>query len=187
MNFRPVNSTTDPDGCLYIVDMYRGIIQESAWTNEGSFLRPEILRFGLDKNIGRGRIYRVVHDGFKPGKRPQLLKETSTKLVSYLSHPNGWWRETAQKLLILRDDQSVVPALKKMVTDKQNPLAKIHALWTLGGLNAVDRDVLFQAFNDRDAQVRKTAVWISETYLKQDDAQIWAIIHLLFVRMMSKK
>lgn len=179
MNFRPVNSTTGPDGCLYIVDMYRGIIQESAWTNKGSFLRPEILRFGLDKNIGRGRIYRIVHDGFKPGKRPHLLNETSAKLVTYLAHPNGWWRETAQKLLILRGGQSVVPLLKNAVTDQKEPLARIHALWTLEGLNAMDRNILFQAFNDRDAQVRKTAVWISETYLKQDDARTLAKAEIL--------
>ncbi|MGV8878794.1 MAG: DUF7133 domain-containing protein [Sphingobacteriaceae bacterium] len=174
MNFRPVNSATGPDGCLYIVDMYRGIIQESAWTAPGSFLRPEILRFGLDKNIGRGRIYRVVHDGLKPDKRPQLLNETSANLLGYLAHPNGWWRETAQKLLILRNDQSVVPALKKMVSENKNPMARIHALWTLEGLNAIEPTVLFGAFNDGNAEVRKAAVWISETYLKRDDLQMLA-------------
>ena len=63
MNFRPVNMATGPDGCLYIVDMYRGIIQESNWTREGSFLRPVIMRENLDKNFGRGRIYRLVYEG----------------------------------------------------------------------------------------------------------------------------
>lgn len=172
MNFRPVNSTTGPDGTLYIVDMYRGIIQESEWTKEGSFLRPEILRFGLDKNIGRGRIYRVVHNGFKPAKRPKLLKESSANLVQYLAHPNGWYRETAQKLIIVKGDKAVVPALNKMALNDKSPLARIHALWTLEGLNAVDKETLAQAFKDQDAHVRKNAVWIAESLLKQGDATL---------------
>ena len=63
MNFRPVNSYTGPDGNLYIVDMHRGIIQQGNWTKPGSFLRNKIDSLGLAKNIGRGRIYRVVYDG----------------------------------------------------------------------------------------------------------------------------
>ena len=57
-NFRPLNSATGPDGCLYIVDMYRGIIQEGSWVRRGSYLRGIVQRYDLDKNIGRGRIYR---------------------------------------------------------------------------------------------------------------------------------
>ena len=90
MNFRPVNTYTGPDGCLYIVDMNRGIIQESQWTPKDSYLRPQIQRLGLDKNVQHGRIYRLVHDGMKPGPMPHLLDEPASKLVTYLDHPNGW-------------------------------------------------------------------------------------------------
>ncbi len=167
MNFRPVNTVTGPDGCMYIVDMYHGIIQESNWTRTGSYLRPQILRKGLEKNIGRGRIYRLVHDGFKPDKaRPRMLDETSAQLVTYLSHPNGWWRDNAQKELVLRDDQSVVPALKTMAVSSPNQLARIHALWTLNGLNALDIETFARALKDNDPQVRKTAVWIGEDLMK---------------------
>ncbi|MDQ4140704.1 MAG: cytochrome C, partial [Bacteroidota bacterium] len=185
MNFRPVNTATGPDGLLYIVDMYHGIIQESEWTKEGSYIRPQILARGLDKNKGRGRIYRVVHDDFKPDPvKPQLLNVNSSTLVSYLSHPNGWWRDNAQKLLIVRGDKSVVPALKEMAVKKPSfwkklfsrpnqteHLEKIHALWTLEGLEAIEKNTLFQAMQDENAQVRKTAVWISEKFLKQSDAE----------------
>ncbi|MDP4128924.1 MAG: HEAT repeat domain-containing protein [Bacteroidota bacterium] len=185
MNFRPVNSITGPDGCLYIVDMYHGIIQESAWTKPDSYLRPRIQRMGLDKNIGRGRIYRLVHDDYTPGPLPHMMEDSSSKLVSYLDHPNGWWRDEAQKLIILRGDRSVVPALKEMAVEHQSfwdkllfwkkavsPLGRIHALWTLNGLQALDKDILFQAYQDEDPQVRKTAVWISDPYLKRDDSEV---------------
>lgn len=166
LNFRPVNMATGPDGCLYIVDMYRGIIQESNWTKEGSYLRAKILEKGLEKNVGRGRIYRVVYDKIKPSKvTPDLLDASSAKLVSYLSHPNGWWRENAQKLLVLRNDKTVVQQLEAKVKTSTNHLEKIHALWTLNGMHSLSKELLVATFKDANAEVRKTAVWASENFM----------------------
>lgn len=179
MNFRPVNTYTGPDGCLYIVDMNRGIIQEGEWTKENSYLRPQIQRLGLDKNKQYGRIYRMVYDGMQRGPKPQMLNEPVSKLVNYLNHPNGWWRDNAQKEIVLRGDKSVVPALKQIALGeqgslKENPsaLGRIHALWTLDGLEAADKEVLLKAMEDEDAQVRKAAIWISEVFIKKNDAQV---------------
>ncbi|AKD58070.1 DUF7133 domain-containing protein [Spirosoma radiotolerans] len=179
MNFRPVNTYTGPDGCLYIVDMNRGIIQESQWTPKGSYLRPQIERLGLDKNIQHGRIFRLVHDGMKPGPKPHMLDEPSAKLVTYLDHPNGWWRDNAQKQLVVLGDKSVVPMLKQIASGQQGSLAKqpsalgrLHALWTLEGLEAIDKDMVLMAMKDADPQVRRAAVVISERYVKQDDDQV---------------
>ena len=179
MNFRPVNSYTGPDGDLYIVDMYRGIIQEGNWTKKGSFLRKKIDSLGLAKNIGRGRIYRIVHDGFQRGPKPNMLNEPTTKLLTYLGHPNGWWRDNAQKLIVIRGDKSVVPALRsiaigdKSVTgDDTSYLARIHALWTLEGLDAINKETLTTALSDANPQVRRSAVWVSEDYLKKNDDQM---------------
>ncbi len=179
MNFRPVNSATGPDGNLYIVDMNHGIIQQGNWTKPGSFLRNKIDSLGLAKNITGGRIYRVVYDGFKEGPKPNMPNESSSVLLKYLGHPNGWWRDNAQKLIILRGDRSVIPALKEIAAGQQknskndtSQLARIHALWTLEGLNAIDKEVLSNALNDPDPQVRKTAVWISESFMKKNDSQV---------------
>ncbi len=185
MNFRPVHTATGPDGCLYIVDMNRGIIQESAWVQPGSLIRKVIKGRGLEDNIGHGRIYRLVHDGFKRGPKPDMLDESGAKLVTYLGHPNGWWRDNAQKELIIRGDQSVVPLLKQVAVGKRsfwdkllfwektpNSLARIHALWTLEGLHAIDTSTLFLALQDEDPQVRKTAIWISEAYIKKDNEAV---------------
>ncbi len=175
MNFRPINTATGPDGCFYIIDMYHGIIQESEWSGPESYLGKVIAEKGLDKNRGMGRIYRVVHADFKPdNRRPAMLNEPSSQLVTYLNHPNGWWRDNAQMLLIVRNDLSVVPALKKMTLAKEQPnhLARIHALWTLEGMDALDKGTLFQALADADAPVRKTAVWVSEKYLAKNDPEV---------------
>ena len=179
MNFRVVNTYTGPDGCLYIVDMTRGIIQEATWTGKDSYLRPQIQRLGLDNNKQRGRIYRLVYDGLKPGPKPKLLDESAPNLVRYLDHPNGWWRDNAQKELVLRADKAVVPALRQMALGQKgtsdkvpSALGQLHALWTLEGLDAVDKELLFALMQSPDAQLRKAAIWNSEPFIKKNDPQV---------------
>ncbi len=192
MNFRPVNTATGPDGCLYIVDMYHGIIQESAWTRADSYINPQIRRKDLDKHINRGRIYRLVHDGYTPGAAPRLLDATGEQLTAALSHPNGWWRDNAQKLLIIRNDQTQVPALKKLALGErslwekmkiwnESPAAvtRVHALWTLNGLKAIDTDILLAAFHDSDPQVKKAAIRISEPFLIKNNATLLTALEIL--------
>ncbi|MEM7396781.1 MAG: protein containing Coagulation factor 5/8 type, partial [Verrucomicrobiota bacterium] len=157
-NFRPLNMATGPDGCLYIVDMYRGIIQEGNWVRPGSYLRGVVEQYGLDKNIQRGRIYRLMHETTQRGPRPKMLDESPGELVKHLEHPNGWWRDTAQKLLVVRADRSVIPALKTMVRTSRHPLARLHALWTLEGLNEWDRALILEAAKDADPRVRAAAL-----------------------------
>ncbi|MDB4924111.1 c-type cytochrome [Mucilaginibacter sp.] len=172
LNFRPVNTITGPDGCMYIVDMYHGIIQESEWTKADSYLRPKIQQKGLQTNIGRGRIYRLVNDNYKPDfKRPHMLEETSAQLVQHLNSMNGWWRDNAQKLLVIRNDKSVVPALKTLAAGG-GQLAKLHALWTLNGMDEMDAETFGKALKDPDAEIRKTAVWIGEDFMKKDSHAI---------------
>ncbi len=166
-NFRPVNMVTAPDGTLYIVDMYRGVIQEANWVRPGSYLRPVVQQHQLDKNIGRGRIWRLVHKDFKPGPQPHMLDEKPAQLVKHIEHPNGWWRDTAQKLLVLRGDKSVVPALTKMARSSTNQLGRIQALWTLEGLDVLDPELIRQDMSDKDPQIRIAAIRVSETLYKQ--------------------
>src|SRR5688572_18734391 len=181
MNFRPVNSYTGPDGNLYIVDMHRGIIQQGNWTRQGSFLRKKIDAMEMAKNTGHGRIYRLVYDGYTQPEKPHMLDEPAARLVSYLDHKNGWWRDNAQKQIVLLGDKSVVPILKQIVHGEQSTLAakpshlaRLHALWTLDGLEALDRDIIYTALKDEHAQVRKAAVILSEPYIKKDDDDIFA-------------
>jgi glucose/arabinose dehydrogenase/mono/diheme cytochrome c family protein len=166
-NFRPVNFITAPDGTLYITDMYRGIIQEAAWVKPGSFLRPHVQENQLEKNFGRGRIWRLTYKGMKPGPQPHMLDQKPAQLVPYLAHPNGWWRDNAQKLIVLSGDKSVVPALEKMATKSSNPLARIDALWTLEGLNAIQADMVCDALKDSDPHVRSAGIRISESVYKR--------------------
>ena len=171
-NFRPVNMTNGPDGRLYIVDMYRGIIQQGNWTRKGSYLRGVIDEYGLDKNFGRGRIYRLVHEDFKPDGKPNMLNEGPADLVKHLEHPNGWWRDTAQKLLIVRNDISVIPALKRMTREGKTEVSRMHALWTLEGLGAADADFVREQMSASSAQLRRAAIRVSETLITNGDESL---------------
>ncbi len=172
--FRPLNLTTAPDGTLYIVDMYRGIIQEGNWVREGSYLRKVVEQYHFQDVVGHGRIYRLVHDTTTPGPQPHMLDETPAQLVAHLDHPNGWWRDTAQKLLVLRSDKSVAPALAAMARGNKNYLARMHALWTLEGLGALEPALVREKLKDENPQVRATAIRVSESLYKAGDKSFLA-------------
>ncbi|MDF1861446.1 MAG: discoidin domain-containing protein [Verrucomicrobiales bacterium] len=171
-NFRAMNMVNAPDGTLYIVDMYRGIVQQGNWTKPGSYLRGVIDEYGFAKNIQRGRIYRLVHEDFEPGPQPRMLDETPAQLVAHLEHPNGWWRDTAQKLLILKGDTSVAPALEKVASESESDLARMHAIWTLEGLGSLRPEFASAKLKDSHASVRRAAIRASETLIKNGDKNL---------------
>ncbi len=120
---------------------------------------------------GHGRVWRLTYDGMARDRtRPRMLNETPAQLVAHLSHPNGWWRDTAQQLLVLKQDKSVVPALQSIVRTSKNPLARFHALWTLEGLGALDRGARrARRSRDPDPRMRIQALRASETLYKAGD------------------
>ncbi len=167
---------TAPDGTLYIVDMYRGIIQEGNWVAPGSYLRKVVQQYSFDKVTGRGRIWRLVHDTTKLGPQPKMFNERPADLLAHLNHPNGWWRDSAQKLLILKQDKSVVPALTEMARNEKNYLGRLHALWTFEGLDALTPALIREKLKDEHPQLRIAAIRVSESLFKKGDESLTADI-----------
>ncbi len=171
--FRPVDLATAPDGTLYIADMYHGIIQEGNWTQPGSYLRTKIDQYQMDKVIGLGRIWRVRYEGIERDKeQPHMLDETSAQLVAHFDHPNGWWRDMAQQLLVQKQDKSIVPALQQIARSSKNTLARFHALWTLEGLGALDVSLLRELLKDSNPRIRIQALRASETLYKAGEKSL---------------
>ncbi len=177
--FRPINMSTGPDGTIYILDTYRGIIQEGNWVKPGSYLRSAIEPTGMQHNVSRGRVWRLVHKDFKPGPQPHMLKETAAELLTHLDHPNGWWRDTAQRMIIIKGDKSVVPALIEMAAHHSNHLARLHALWTLEGLSALTPEIVRTAMKDQHAMLRASGIRVAETLLKAGEKTLIADIKAL--------
>lgn len=162
--FRPVNLYTGPDGALYVVDMYHGIIQHRIYVT--SYLRKQIQDRALEQPQNLGRIYRVVHDGERPHRAPALGKATSGELVQTLMHPNGWWRDTAQRLLVERKDPSAIAPLKIMAHSGTDPIHRLHALWTLEGMGQLDSTTIASALEDPQPKLRAAALRLAEPMLK---------------------
>lgn len=172
--FRPVYLSSAPDGTLYIVDIYRGIIQHRGYITE--YLRDQILARGLEQPIAKGRIYRVVHTSTTRGPSPALSGASGAELVRTLEHPNGWWRDTAQRLMVERGDRSVVPALKTLAASAALWRVRLQALWTLDGLDALSPAVVVSALDDSSADVRRSAVRLAERWLRAGDASMTSAV-----------
>lgn len=146
--FRPVNGSFGPDGCLYIVDMNRGIIQDKRFLT--SYLRRQSEERKLDKHIGKGRIWRVVPDNYAPKSAPK-------DLVGALSHDYLWWRLAAQKRIVEGNMTDLVPKLTELAL-KGSASGRVHAMWTLAGLKALDQEVIEENFSSKDWFVNLTAL-----------------------------
>ena len=168
--FRPVSLSNGPDGTLYVVDIYRGIIQHHTYITE--YLRDQISSRALEQPIGLGRIYRVVHDDTVRDRTTLPAKVPTTQLAGLLSHPSGWWRDTAQRLLVERGDGSIAPALTTLADTAPDWRTRVHALWTLDGLNAVTPATVTRALADGSRDVRVAALRISERWLGEKDHQL---------------
>ncbi|HLR25136.1 MAG TPA: c-type cytochrome [Fodinibius sp.] len=168
--FRPVNIYSAPDGTLYIVDMYRGIIQHQTYMT--SYLKSKIKLRGLEKPLGFGRIYRIVHKQGKSIKKPQLSTVSPNELAAYLEHPNGWWRDTAQRILVERQSISVTTELQKLVRNSDKDYARLHALWTLDGLDKINNKILKVALSDSSPHLRAAAIRIAEHTFSRSDSSL---------------
>ncbi|MCH8046772.1 MAG: HEAT repeat domain-containing protein [Planctomycetes bacterium] len=166
--FRPVNLQTGPDGALYVVDMYRAVIEHPQWV-------PAELKTRTDTRYGddRGRIYRITASSAKPaaqGRAARLARRTSAELVDLLDTKKMWQRETAARLLLERQDASVRGALETIVRKSKRPVARGRALWCLmtlspGGKTLRD-ELLLAALDDPHARVREQAVRLAESRLE---------------------
>ena len=108
-----------------------------------------------------------MHDTTRRDKTRALSRATSAELLQALSHPNGWWRDTAQQLLVQRGDSSVAPQLKELALRAVDWRTRLHALWTLDGLDATDPAIVEQSLADKSADVRASALRLSERWLGQ--------------------
>lgn len=150
--FRPVNLHGGADGAMYILDMYRGIIQHKTYLTP--YLKNEIGKRDLTQPLNCGRIYRVV-----PAKANPRPVKIEGDLVKYLDDANGWVRDKAQQLIVDRQDKQWVPALRARLHDISKPPGALHALWALEGLHALTlADVQPLLAAQTDAALRSQAI-----------------------------
>jgi len=166
--FRPCNFANAPDGNLYLMDVYRMFIE----TPESI---PEEIKKGMDFYAGdtMGRIYRIASNNPRKQRdlKPRLGSASAEELVKNLENTNGWHRTTAQRLIVERQDKATIPFLKQLFEQSQYPgqypIGRIHALWTLEGLSALDEQIVLRALKDQHPRVREHAMRVAEEFLPE--------------------
>jgi putative membrane-bound dehydrogenase-like protein len=156
--FRPVNLAIGPDGALYVVDMYRELVEHPQFVPESARATVDFRRWH-----DRGRIWRIRAKDMAAtgGRNPNLSQASVPELTALLGHPNGWWRMTAQRLLVERRDRTASRLLVDMLENDRNALARLHALWTLVALNGLDAAIMNRVAGDEHPALREHALRVA--------------------------
>lgn len=164
--FRPVNLYNAPDGTLYILDMYHGILQHKDFLT--SYLASQIKARELDKNnTTMGRIYRLRWQQNPKAKVPDMAALTNPQLVTLLAHANAWQRDTARRLLLERGARASASDIRALIKKSQSPTALVNALWTLHGLAEVDIASVTALISHANHHVAMAAAAVGEALPKQ--------------------
>jgi putative membrane-bound dehydrogenase-like protein len=172
--FRPVNFSIGPDGAIYLVDYYRQVIEHPEWMATHTHGSPD-----LYQGAERGRIYRITPERPLPlADRIRLGDESDEQLVNRLASPNIWWRRTAQRLLVDRGSAAAVAPLTRLFASSQSSVARLHALWTLDGLNRLEAHLIEKALEDSEPGVRENAIRLAEPRLAGDPALLEKLLKM---------
>ena len=158
--FRPVTFSVGPDGYLYILDYYRQHIETPVSI-------PDDLKADMDFMAGSdmGRIYRVLPNNSTYKNVSVNLKDASSlNLLDYLSHTNGWYRTQAQRLLLERQDKSIVPMVNKIFNTSTDSGTRLRLLYVLEGLSSLNSSIISKGLQDSSPGVRENALILAERY-----------------------
>lgn len=168
--FRPMNLSIGPDGAIYIVDMYREIIED--FSAIPRFLQQQYAE-SLVAGQDHGRVWRLSWQGERSASAatnfPRLDAASSgqLELVKLLDHPNHWWRETAQRLLVERNDPAARDALARQVRGGSTPQGRMHAMYALDGLKQLEPADVLHALSDDSDGVRMHALQLADRWLDE--------------------
>ena len=164
--FRPVDFAEGPDGALYLVDMYRGIIQHSTYLTE--YLKNQVKMRLLQQPLDCGRIYKIVPQNKK--LIAQKLDPSPDALINYMKSPDAWLRETAKNYIVDQELIALAPSLRQILQDNENKAVRITALWALEGLNQLQKADLDKLAADPDFQMQQQAYTAAVSSLKNKEA-----------------
>lgn len=166
--FRPVSLKNGPDGSMYVVDMHRGMIGHHAYLSPYLKKKNESVR--LDTVTDFGRIIKVKSKINIPEDIPNFDVLNGQKLVQLLKNKNGWIRDRAQQNLILEGKKEAISALKELALNGKSEWARIHALHTLNGLDALDFNFLIAVADGSTAKVTAHAIVLLEQFISKENS-----------------
>ncbi|MBW2267316.1 MAG: c-type cytochrome [Deltaproteobacteria bacterium] len=172
--FRPVDADFGPDGAIWVIDMYRGVVQHAHFVSD--YLREYVLEHGLEPPGAFGRIWRIVREDRPVPPGPPPLATLEQQLAA-LDHPNGWLRDRAQRRIVHERAAGALAALRRL--DDFAARGRLHALWALDALTAVDVATWRRALGDAEPDVRSAALRVGEALFGRAEIDVLAAIEPL--------
>ena len=173
--FRPTGLQVGPDGALYIIDMYREIIED--YSAIPRFLQQQ---YGLDKGKEHGRLWRLHPRGADPTRTHPLAQFTDAELVTMIDHKNAWYRRTAQRLLIERRAKGATNALIAQLHDhKTSPQGLLRGLYTLAGLQVLELQHVTPLIDHKDYRVRLHALRLADPGKSRSRSELQQLMETL--------
>ncbi|MFD2202896.1 PVC-type heme-binding CxxCH protein [Shivajiella indica] len=149
--FRPVNMEFGPDGALYIADWYNKIVSH----NEVPTTHPE-------RDKSHGRIWRIRHVSQEKREIPDFKKMKTEELVKYLKSPSLWAKRSAWQQIsdrTISETKKLSPSLIHLASDSSmDEITRIHALWSLEGINHYDEKLMNGLIQDPMENLRREAI-----------------------------
>ncbi len=181
--FRPVYTANGPDGALYVVDYYRGMLEGYQFAT--TYLKNQILERRLNSPLwGMGRIYRIVYDKGVLSKTPDFVHASPLELISLLVNSNGWTRDTAQRLIVESHDPAFGVLLRERLKHTFLARDRVSILWCLEGLGLISVRDVETGLNDSDEHVRIAAIQAGEKILRSSEGS--DLIKILSKRVVSE-
>jgi mono/diheme cytochrome c family protein len=168
--FRPVDLKVGPDGALYIVDMYRGILQDVTYITP--YLKGQIEKRHLRYPLNRGRIYKVVPKG-RTLSHSNLSQKSTGELVDLLDAPNGWVRRTAQRLLVDGKRVKAEDQLRQKTESDSSLTGRIHAFWTLEGIGRLQEKDIDLFLRSGHIRLQRQAIAAAAARMDKNNAKRW--------------
>lgn len=164
--FRPVQFANAPDGCLYVIDMYREVI-EHPWS-----IPPNLKKLvDLDSGRERGRIWRIAPENFKRRPNAKLSKASGEDLVKLLDHTNGWHRDTATRLLYEHESNALNTRTIAEIINSPRPASRVHALAVLASRNELTAEEIRAAMKN-SAPATERALISAESLSRQEQRRL---------------
>jgi mono/diheme cytochrome c family protein len=163
--FRPVNLYVGPDGALYVIDMYRGILQHKTYITP--YLKNEIKERKLTNPLNCGRIYKVVPVNSHP--TPVQLSSDPQQLVQLLQNKNAWVRHEAQQMIIDSNYTNLSPALHQLMNSTDNFIPVAHAMWTLEGLHLLQAKDVLPLLQNNNWSIRMQALSVLPSIINKNN------------------
>ncbi|MBI4658719.1 MAG: c-type cytochrome [Verrucomicrobia bacterium] len=169
--FHPIHLAHGPDGAIWIVDMYREIIED--YSAIPRYLQQQ---YGLTNGATYGRLWRLTHRDAPRAPSAKMGALSAEALVKEIASSHFWRRQTARRLLVERKLTSAGPALSQYVREAKEPAVVLNALYALGPLGALEPQDVLAALEHSAPAVRLHGLRFSERWLETEPSILQRVL-----------